>query len=96
MKRISLLLLLVGIFASCASVKDVPYFQNSTEFDGSKGATLYDMTIKPKDRLTIIVYSANDNKAVLPFNMEEPSPIKSPNPLTGQQLIGLGYGQLHQ
>ena len=95
MKRISLLLLLVGIFASCASVKDVPYFQNSTEFDGSKGATLYDMTIKPKDRLTIIVYSANDNKAVLPFNMEEPSPIESPNPLTGQQLIGLGYGQLH-
>ena len=95
MKRISLLLLFVGILASCASVKDVPYFQNSSEFDGSKGATLYDITIKPKDRLTIIVYSANDNMAVLPFNMEEPSPIEDPNPLTGKQRIGISYGELH-
>ncbi len=87
---------MVCMLTSCASVKDVPYFQNSAEFDGSQGATLYDMTIKPKDRLNIIVYSATDNMAVLPFNIEEPLPLEAPNPRTGQQLIGISYGQLHR
>ncbi len=53
------------------------------------------MTIKPKDCLTIIVYSADNNLAVLPFNMEEPQLIEAPDPHTGQQSIGLGFGQLH-
>ena len=39
---------LTFLFTGCASVKDVPYFQNSADFDGSKGATLYDMTIYGK------------------------------------------------
>ena len=91
----SCIIALTFLFTRCASVKDVPYFQNSADFDGSKGATLYDMTIKPKDRLTIIVYSATDNLAVLPFNMEEPLPIGAPNPLTGQQHVGLNHGQIH-
>ena len=95
MKNIYLCLSLALLLLSCASVKDVPYFQNSADFDGSKGATLYDMTIKPKDRLTIIVYSGNDDLAVLPFNVEDPSPIEAPNPRTGQQLIGISYGELH-
>ncbi len=94
-KNIYLCLSLAFLLLSCASVKDVPYFQNSAEFDGSQGATLYDMTIKPKDRLNIIVYSATDNMAVLPFNIEEPLPIEAPDSRTGQQRIGIRYGQLH-
>lgn len=42
---------------SCASVKNVPYFQNATEYDGSKGTMLYDMKIKQNDRLSIFVTS---------------------------------------
>ena len=94
MKNIYLCLSLTLLLLSCASVKDVPYFQNSAEFDGSKGATLYDITIKPKDRLTIIVYSANDNMAVLPFNMREPSPIDPQDLSTGQQR-SVSNRQLH-
>ncbi|UKK47615.1 polysaccharide biosynthesis/export family protein [Prevotella sp. E9-3] len=62
---------IVPIFCicSCAHYKDVPYFQNSAEFDGSKGAMQYDLKIKPKDILTIYVFSGNDVKAVAPFNM---------------------------
>ena len=48
MKNIYLCLSLTLLLLSCASVKDVPYFQNSADFDGSKGATLYDMTIYGK------------------------------------------------
>ncbi len=94
MKKYIYLCLLAFLFTGCASVKDVPYFQNSAEFDGSKGATLYDMTIKPKDRLNIIVYSANDDLAALPFNIEEPSPIKV-DPSTGQQQLSQGRQLRH-
>lgn len=49
----------IVFFCSCAHYKDVAYFQNSEEFDGSKGARLYDLKIKPKDRLSIFVTSTN-------------------------------------
>lgn len=62
----------VWIVYSCASYRSVPYFQNAEVFDGSKGANLYDLTIKPKDRLTIFVYSGTDAEAVAPFNIREP------------------------
>ena len=95
MKNIYLCLSLTLLLLSCASVMDVPYFQNSAEFDGSKGATLYDLTIKPKDRLNIIVYSANDDLAALPFNIEEPSPIKV-DPSTGKLGLSQNSVQLHK
>lgn len=59
-------------FCSCAHYKDVPYFQNSAEFDGSKGAMQYDLKIKPKDVLTIFVFCGNDKDAVAPFNIRDP------------------------
>ncbi len=34
-------LMAILFFCSCAHYKDVPYFQNSDQFDGSKGAGLY-------------------------------------------------------
>jgi polysaccharide export outer membrane protein len=44
-----LLLALPLLLASCASKKDVPYFQNSKEVDLSKSQYLYDARIMPKD-----------------------------------------------
>ena len=63
---------------SCANYKDVPYFQNSAEFDGSKGAMLYDMTIKPKDQLSIFVTSTPP-EAASPFRVSRPAAIDITN-----------------
>ena len=62
-------------FCSCAHYKDVPYFQNSAEFDGSRGGMQYDLKVKPKDVLTIFVFSGNDKDAVAPFNIRDPREI---------------------
>lgn len=69
-------LAIVALFGicSCANYKTVPYFQNSDEFDGSKGAMLYDLKIKNKDRLAIIVTSI-DPEAVKPFSVYRPGAI---------------------
>ena len=48
---------------------DIPYFQNAVTYDGTGKAFLYDMTIKPKDQLTVFVFSGTDKEAVAPFNM---------------------------
>lgn len=69
---ITLIVMALLSLCSCANYKNVPYFQNADQFDGSAGASLYDMTIKPKDRLLIVVFSSTDGKAVAPFNMREP------------------------
>ena len=79
----AVLCILLCALSSCAQYKDVPYFQNSAEFDGSKGAQLYDMTIKPKDRLVIFVYSGTDKEAVAPFNLRDPQPIDMADARTG-------------
>lgn len=55
---------------SCANYKDIPYFQNAAEVDLSQSAQLYEMTIKPKDLLSIFVYSS-DAVAAAPFNVTE-------------------------
>ena len=73
LKKILLLALPLLLFASCASQKDVPYFQNSKEVDLSKSQYLYDARIMPIDQLTITV-SAADDQAVVPFNMTVPTP----------------------
>lgn len=59
---------------SCTAYKDVPYFQNVATYDSSVSAGLPDITIKPKDMLTIFVTST-DNEAVAQFNIREPRPI---------------------
>jgi polysaccharide export outer membrane protein len=72
-KKILLLAMPLLMFASCASQKDVPYFQNSNTVDLSKSQYLYDARIMPKDQLTITVSGADD-KVVVPFNMTVPTP----------------------
>lgn len=69
---------------SCANYKDIPYFQNSAEFDGSKGAMQYDLKVKQKDVLTIFVFSGNDNDAVKPFNLRDPVEMKNRRISRGQ------------
>lgn len=68
--------LTMSFVCSCAHYKDIPYFQNADTFDGSKGARLYDMTVKPKDKLTIFVFSGNDKEAVAPFNIRDPREVE--------------------
>ena len=70
-------IMVIGLLwlCSCANYKDIPYFQNAVQYDGSKGVSLYDMTIKPKDQLSIFVTSGKDQAAVSAFNMFDPAEI---------------------
>ncbi len=90
-----LILISVCVLAGCRTVKDVPYFQNADTFDGTQGAHLYDMTIKPKDLLTIFVYSGTDEQAVAQFNMRDPRPIDDMNPRTGGVRLQQSRGLIH-
>lgn len=58
--------------ASCGSVKNVAYLQNSDEVDFSKSDFLYDARIMPKDVLTITVNTVNP-EAAAPFNLTVPT-----------------------
>ncbi len=95
MKQFVLLLLISLILGSCAHYKDIPYFQNSADFDGSTGAQLYDMTIKPKDELSIFVFSSSDPKSVALFNFVEPSSIDNAGQTTTGVVLSDYYGQRH-
>ncbi|SHM03878.1 polysaccharide export outer membrane protein [Xylanibacter ruminicola] len=77
-KYFLLLVVLLSTF-SCGSYRSVPYFQNSADFDGSNGPGHYDLKIKPKDELTIFVFSGNDEEAVSIFNIREPRELSNNN-----------------
>ena len=96
MKKIFILFSLFTLLFSCARYKDVPYFQNAATFDGSKGAMLYDMTIKPKDELTIFVYSGTDEKSVLLFNPLDPLPLGNFDKSIGGIRMQRSRGQIHR
>lgn len=81
MKYFFVLIAFLGI-CSCANYKEVPYFQNSAEFDGTKGAMLYDMTIKPKDQLSIFVTSTPPEAAEI-FKISRPAEIDIKNVKNG-------------
>jgi len=85
MKKSFIFFSLLTLLFSCARYKDVPYFQNAKEFDGSKSAMLYDMTIKPKDELTIFVSCPTDKDAVAMFNRRVPFPLD----ISDQQVGGI-------
>lgn len=76
MKNFLIIVLGVLFFASCANYKDIPYFQNAADVDLSQSASLYEMTIKPKDLLSIFVYSS-DAVAAAPFNITENAQINN-------------------
>ncbi len=93
MKKIFILFSLFTLLFSCARYKDVPYFQNAATFDGSKGAMLYDMTIKPKDELTIFVSCPTDKDGVAMFNRRVPRPLDISNQRIGGIRLQQSRGQ---
>ena len=78
--------------SGCVNYKDIPYFQNSAEYDGAGKGSLYDMTIKPKDLLTIFVTSSNPD-GVAQFNVWDPRPISES--LNGNIRAGQSRGEIH-
>lgn len=90
------ILLFTFIFVGCRTIKDVPYFQNAADFDGSQGAMLYDMTIKPKDKLNIFIHSSHPD-AAHQFNFMEPRPLEVLTSRTvGVRLQQNREGRFHQ
>lgn len=87
-------LFLLLSLCSCQTIKDIPYFQNSTEFDGTGKGNLYDMTIKPKDELVIFVYSSNP-EGVAQFNIREPLQIDENKTSNGIRLQQGSSGKIH-
>jgi polysaccharide export outer membrane protein len=67
MKKISTLVVISILLASCVSKKDIIYFQND-EIDQSKVSNSYKTIIKPDDLLQITI-TALDTEAVRPFNL---------------------------
>ena len=70
MKNLSFVLLffLSIILASCGSVKNIAYLQNSDDINFEKSRYLYDARIMPKDQLTISVNTTTP-EASMPFNL---------------------------
>lgn len=67
MLRNSFILIILLIFSSCVSKKEIVYFQND-EIDQSKVSNSYKTIIKPDDVLQITI-TALDIEAVRPFNL---------------------------
>ncbi|MGS2738028.1 polysaccharide biosynthesis/export family protein [Sinomicrobium sp. M5D2P17] len=63
-----ILLLTVLFMASCASRKEIVYFQDIEEIDKLASEVVYDPVLQPDDLLTITV-SAFDLETVAPFNL---------------------------
>lgn len=95
MKKIIILFSLM-VLVSCTAYKNVPYFQNSDTYESNAGMVLPDITIKPKDMLTIFVTST-DNNAVSQFNIRDPRSIDDERVASGQVRIGQSStGLIHQ
>jgi len=95
MKYLSLLkkiipFLLVTLLFSCASRKDIVYYQGIDGMAAQEKSNSYEIKIQPDDLLMIIV-SAEDPEIAMPFNLKSIS-IQNPGKLeaaTGQQTMQL-------
>ncbi len=80
--------MLLSLFFSCASKKDIVYYQNIDGINASQNIASYEVKIQPDDLLMIIV-SAEDPEIAMPFNL---SSAAVPNPsnlqaASGQQVM---------
>ena len=66
------------LLMSCASTKNVAYFQNAQYVDFEQSRMLYDAKIMPKDILSITVSTSNP-EAAKPFNLAVPTSFSSSN-----------------
>ncbi|MBE8727045.1 polysaccharide biosynthesis/export family protein [Flavobacterium hungaricum] len=57
------------LFFSCASKKNIVYYQDIDNITSGQNANSYEIKIQPDDLLLIIV-SADDNEAAQPFNLK--------------------------
>ncbi len=67
-KRKSILFLFALVLFSCASRKDIVYFQNIDGLASKEKPNTYEIKIQPDDLLMIIV-SADDPETAVPFNL---------------------------
>lgn len=65
---ISVLILFIGLFSSCASRKDIVYFQNIDDLAAMDSIYQNNTIIQPNDLLNITVTAA-DPQAVRPYNL---------------------------
>ncbi len=81
-------LFLITILFSCASPKDLVYYQNIDGMNQKEKMNSYEVTIQPDDLLMIIV-SAEDPEIAAPFNLTSVAIANSSNPnaLTGAQTM---------
>lgn len=89
LKKIAPLFLVMIIF-SCASRKDIVYYQNIDNLSNPKESISYEIKIQPDDLLMIIV-SAEDQETAIPFNLKTFGAVnsKQPDMLMGQQSMQL-------
>lgn len=80
--------LVVLLFFSCASKKDIVYYQNIDTTNTSQNIASYEVKIQPDDLLMIIV-SAEDPEIAIPFNLTAVAVPNSANlqSITGQQIL---------
>jgi polysaccharide export outer membrane protein len=76
------------LFFSCASKKDIVYYQNIDGINSLQNTTSYEIKIQPDDLLMIIV-SAEDPEIAMPFNLASVTVSSTANLMsaTGQQTI---------
>ena len=60
--------ILLFLFFSCASKKDIVYYQNIDGINNSQNTASYEVKIQPDDLLMVIV-SAEDPEIAIPFNL---------------------------
>jgi len=82
-KRISVFVLLFLLF-SCASRKDIVYYQNIDGMNTQQHVNSYEVKIQPDDLLMIIV-SAEDPEIAIPFNLTS---VTIPNATNLQAAVG--------
>lgn len=81
---------MILMLASCASSKQVAYFQNAVDGVVKRSEGLYDAKIMPKDILTITVSTTNP-EAATPFNLTISNTLNA----TGQMYSGSGVLQTY-
>src|SRR6478752_6135301 len=77
-----LLLCLTMLVVSCASKKDLVYYQNIGSINQKEKTNTYEVTIQPDDLLMIIV-SAEDPEIAAPFNLTTVAVANAANPILG-------------
>lgn len=86
----SIFFFLVFFFFSCASRKDIVFYQNIDGLENSQKSASYEIKIQPDDLLSIIV-TAEDPEIAIPFNLRTVSIVRpnGQNFASGQESMQL-------